>query len=252
MNKIRANTAPVVFFHGLFGSLSDPTMLAHFGERRILAPDLLGYGEYKLSNVSSLSLIDQAEHVLAFMDLNSVKQANLVGHSVGGAVAAVLAIRHPERVKSLISVEGNMSPPDAFWSASLAKKSIDDIQEMVDGYRADVAGWIGGAGVSNTPEVIRIATDWLENQPAMTLKAQASAVVDATSAASDFLTQLRSQLGNGLVLHLVAGSRSRDSWHLPADIEASAKSVTLIPDCGHLMMLESTEIFAETILNLID
>lgn len=252
MNIIRTETDPVILCHGLFGSLSDPAMLAHFGEHRILATDLLGYGDYKFSDVSSLSLIDQAEHVLAFMDQNSVKQANLVGHSVGGAVAAVLAMRHPERVKSLISVEGNMSPPDAFWSASLAKKSIDDIQAMVDSYRADVAGWIGGAGVSNTPESIRIATDWLDNQPAMTLKAQASAVVDATSEASGFLTQLRSQLGNGLELHLVAGWRSRDSWHVPADIEASAKSVTLIPDCGHLMMLESPAIFAETILNLID
>lgn len=45
MNTSRTETDPVVLYHGLFGSLSDPAMLARFGERRILAPDLLGYGD---------------------------------------------------------------------------------------------------------------------------------------------------------------------------------------------------------------
>lgn len=252
MNIEQKSVHPIILCHGLFGSLSDNDLLSPYGERLVFAPDLLGYGDYKSNAQKIHSLIDQAEHVLAFMDKNAVERANLVGHSVGGAVAALLSINHPERVNSLVSVEGNMTPPDAFWSASLAMKSIDEIQQMVDGYRADVAGWIAGAGVRATPDTIRIATDWLDNQSAETLKAQARAVTEATSEASDFLIQLRTQLANGLELHLIAGSLSRDSWYVPADIEAAAKSVTVIPDCGHLMMLESPAIFAQTVLNVIE
>lgn len=252
MSNHQQKRDPIVLCHGLFGSISDSAMLVHFGERSVYAPDLLGYGEYRHSQVSALTLMDQAQHVLAYMDKQSIQQATLVGHSVGGAVATLLAINNPERVRSLVSVEGNMTPPDAFWSASLAKKSIAEIQKMVDGYRADVAGWIAEAGVTSTPEAIRIATHWLDHQPVETLRAQASAVVGATSESSGFLTRLRALLHNGLQLHLIAGARSRESWHVPADIEASAKTVTLLPDCGHLMILESPERFVEAVLNVID
>jgi pimeloyl-ACP methyl ester carboxylesterase len=49
----RANqdTLPILPVHGLFGPLDDPDMLAAFAPRRVLAPDLLGYGS--LSHVSS-------------------------------------------------------------------------------------------------------------------------------------------------------------------------------------------------------
>jgi len=84
MTITKTEIEPVVLCHGLYGSLYDPTMLSHFGESNVLAPDLLGYGEYTSCDVSNLSLVDQAEHVLAVMDRHSVRRANLVGHSVGG------------------------------------------------------------------------------------------------------------------------------------------------------------------------
>jgi len=243
--------SPIILCHGLFGSLSDPLLLASFENSIIFAPDLLGYGKHVSADLSSLDLVDQAEHILAFMDEHDMEQANLVGHSVGGAVAALLASRNPSRVKSLVSVEGNMTPRDAFWSASLVKKSVREIQQIVDSYFSDVAGWIAVSGVSETPETVRIATTWLENQPAETLKAQARAVVEATSSSSDYLESLRRQLQYGLDLHLISGSISREDWHVPVDIERAARTNTVIADCGHLMMLQSPDKFARAVLNCI-
>jgi len=197
------------------------------------------------------SLLDQAEHVLSFLDHHKIEKAHFVGHSVGGAVATLLAIHYPQRVNSLVSVEGNMTPADAFWSANLAKKPLEEIQALLDSYGDDVPAWIAGSGVSETSETIRIASDWLSNQPAKTLKAQARAVVEATSQHSNYLSALSKLLSEGLDLHLLAGSRSREQWHVPRNIEAKAKSVTLLPERGHLMMLESPAEFAETILDLI-
>jgi len=244
-----ADTEPLVFIHGLFGSLSDESLLRHYGGKRALAPDLLGYGKYREYDVSSLSLVDQAEHVLAFMDSQDIQKANLIGHSVGGAVGALLAIQHPARVKALVSVEGNMTPPDSFWSASLAQKSIDEIQQIVDSYYTDVAAWVSEALVQVTPETVRIATDWLDHQPACTLKAQARAVVNATSDSSGFVESLLERMEQGLVLHMISGSNSREAWHVPSAIEAAAKTNTVIPDGGHLMMLQSPSTFAGAVLN---
>lgn len=246
------DTNPLVFIHGLFGSLSDETLLKQYAEKRVLAPDLLGYGKYRQYDVSSLSLVDQAEHVLAYMDNHDVQKASLVGHSVGGAVAALLAIHHPDRVNALVSVEGNMTPPDSFWSASLAEKSIDEIVQIVDGYYADVSAWITESGVHATNEAVRIATDWLDHQPATTLKAQARAVVNATSDNSGFIECLMDRLENGLALHMISGSNSRNAWHVPPEVEAAAKTDTLIHESGHLMMLQSPSKFADAVLGCLD
>jgi len=134
-----AEIEPLLFLHGLFGPLSDDVLLSRYDDLPVFAPNLLGYGEYCTHDISSISLIDQAEHVRIYMDKNSKDRVNLAGHSVGGAVAALLAIHHPDRVRLLVSVEGNMTPPDAFWSASLAQKSVNEIQKMVDSYLSDVA-----------------------------------------------------------------------------------------------------------------
>ena len=46
-----SDTNPLVFIHGLFGSLSDETLLIEYAEKRVLAPDLLGYGKYRQHDV---------------------------------------------------------------------------------------------------------------------------------------------------------------------------------------------------------
>ncbi|WP_428942794.1 alpha/beta fold hydrolase [Xanthomonas oryzae] len=44
------------------------------------------------------------------------KKVHLVGHSVGGAVSALVCSLYPELVASFTSVEGNFTLKDAFWS----------------------------------------------------------------------------------------------------------------------------------------
>jgi lipase len=43
-------------------------------------------------------------------------RVQLIGHSVGGVVAAGYAHRFPKRVASFVNVEGNFTLADAFWS----------------------------------------------------------------------------------------------------------------------------------------
>jgi pimeloyl-ACP methyl ester carboxylesterase len=47
-------------------------------------------------------LVASAERILAFMDSLGIGTADIAGHSHGGAVAMMLAQRHPKRVKNLV------------------------------------------------------------------------------------------------------------------------------------------------------
>lgn len=238
-------TLPIVLIHGLFGHLKDERLTAVFSDYSVLAPDLLGYGAAP-EPVAGWRLADQADHVAAAMQAAGIARAHLVGHSVGGAVAALLTARFPERVATLTSVEGNFTLKDAFWSGKIAKMPLAEVEQIIDGYRADPAAWIAGAGVPVTEVTQALAESWLAHQSARTVQRQAQAVVAATGQA-DYLDLWRGILAEKPV-HLVAGSTSRAGWDVPDWAEAAAQSVTLIPDTGHLMMAEQPEAFGEALM----
>lgn len=69
----------------------------------VLTPDLLGYaGGERWAAGRSASLDDEADHLEPLIDADGV---HLFGHSYGGAVALQIALRWPERVKSLTLYE---------------------------------------------------------------------------------------------------------------------------------------------------
>src|SRR5579863_10282652 len=50
------------------------------------------------------TLDDMADDAVGLMDALSVKRAHIVGASMGGMIAQLAAIKHPDRTKSLISI----------------------------------------------------------------------------------------------------------------------------------------------------
>lgn len=241
-------TTPILLIHGLFGSLSDARIVAAFGDRTVLAPDLLGYGEYRSADTDGLTLEAQADHVAAWLRQRGDAAAHVVGHSVGGAVAMCFASRHPELTRSLTSIEGNFTLKDAFWSSQIAQMALPEVQAIIDGYQAGPGAWIAASGVAPTPWTLAVARHWLHNQPASTVRAQARAVVAATGRAQ-YLDMVRHLLDTGLPLHLLAGARSRAGWDVPDWVARMAASNTDIAAAGHLMMLDAPERFAEAILS---
>ena len=110
----------------------------------------------------------------------------------------------------------------------------------------------GSPGRTPTPHNLATAADWLANQPASTIRAQARAVVAATGEAA-FLDDLRVAAKSGLPIHLLAGARSRAGWNVPDWLAHKATTDTVIPGTGHLMMLEQPQLFADAVLtNLAD
>jgi pimeloyl-ACP methyl ester carboxylesterase len=105
---IPSDGEPVILLHGFGGSTvtwrdTMPALAASGYD--VYALDLAGFGLSEKGWAIDYSHERQAARVVQFMDQMGIERAFIVGHSMGGNVAAYLAIRYPDRVGGLILVD---------------------------------------------------------------------------------------------------------------------------------------------------
>lgn len=98
---------PVVLLHALGESARTWSAFAAKLSRPSIALDLRGHGTSP--RPGDYSFTTMADDVLAFLDTHGHTTVDVVGHSLGGAVAQYLAMRAPERVRRMV-VE-DIAPP---------------------------------------------------------------------------------------------------------------------------------------------
>lgn len=196
---------PVLFIHGLYNGNYGLAAEEFFPGRAVLMPDLLGYGDYTETPAGEISLTAQVDHVKGLLDAAGFGRAHVVGHSIGGAVAVLLARRYPERVASMVDVEGNFTLKDAFWSAKIAAMSPAEVEALLADQCADPAAWLVSQGIEPTTECVATAQRTLSAQLSSTLQATARSVVQITGR-PEYLDDVRAILDSGLPFHLLAGN----------------------------------------------
>lgn len=115
----------VVMIHGFTGSKENwyPLARALGGRYRLLIPDLPGWGESERKPGATYGFVEQAANVAAFIDaLSPQRPVVLLGHSMGGGIAALVAARWPERVArvGLFNAAGVRFADNAFGLGVLA------------------------------------------------------------------------------------------------------------------------------------
>ena len=106
---------PLVYLHGLGSSRRDfePAALApELSTQRLIAVDLPGSGASRIPRDLGLSIEDLVGVIESVLEAIDTKRFHLVGHSMGGLVALLVASRNPQSVATLVNVEGNLAPVD--------------------------------------------------------------------------------------------------------------------------------------------
>lgn len=154
---------PVIAVHGITGNAYSFGPLAEqlAGRVDLIAPDLRGRAASGKVG-GPYGLATHADDLIALMDHLGIDKSVIVGHSMGGFVAAVAATLYPDRVRAVLLVDGGVSfgpvPPGADVDAVLeavigpaikrlqmtfpSKQSYLDFWRAHPSLRADWSPWI--------------------------------------------------------------------------------------------------------------
>jgi pimeloyl-ACP methyl ester carboxylesterase len=101
------NAPPMILIHGFAASnLVWSKVFLELAEAgyRVIAPDLPGYGYSAKPRHLDYTIAKQAEMVVSFLQQMEIERAVFLGSSYGAAIAATIALDHPDLVEKLVMV----------------------------------------------------------------------------------------------------------------------------------------------------
>ncbi|KAF4617049.1 hypothetical protein G7Y89_g15101 [Cudoniella acicularis] len=142
----------IIFMHGLFGSKKNnrsiSKALARDLGRPVYAVDLRNHGDSPHN--PHHDYVSMAADVAGFIDEHKLKNTTLIGHSMGAKTAMTLALKLPEIIHDIVSVDN--APLDAALLSNFGK--------YIQGMRR-----IEEAGVTKQAEADHILKDYEESLP---------------------------------------------------------------------------------------
>jgi pimeloyl-ACP methyl ester carboxylesterase len=112
--EVPGDDPPLLWLHGWqcssTGELIPAAIQAPLHGRRSLLIDFLGHGYSDKPPDFGYGLTDHARTIVTLVDALELGECGLVGHSMGGAVAILVAAARPAVVSLLVMAEGNLEP----------------------------------------------------------------------------------------------------------------------------------------------
>ena len=220
---------PLVLVHGAGGDLMHwPAELRRLHGRRVYALDLPGHG--KTGGAALEDIAAYAEAVNAWADTSGLRRYVLGGHSMGGAIALELALRHPGRLAGLLLLSTGAR-------LRVAPKILAGIQNDFDGTVELLVTWMYGDGAD--PNLLRLGARRLREVP--------PEVLHADFAACDAFDR-RADVGRIEALTLIMCGDAdvmtplKSSQFLHDQIARS--ELVVIPGTGHMAALQQPRMVA--------
>jgi 2-hydroxymuconate-semialdehyde hydrolase len=123
---VRAAAPPVLLLHGSGPGVTAtanwrPIIPALSASRRVVAPDQLGFGGTATGEPRTYGRAAWTDHALSLLDTLGIGTVDIIGNSMGGAIALSIAVAWPQAVRRLVlmgSMGVAMALPqglDAVW-----------------------------------------------------------------------------------------------------------------------------------------
>ncbi|GGP99702.1 alpha/beta fold hydrolase [Streptosporangium pseudovulgare] len=228
------------FVHGLGASsapyftpaVTHPALSGH----RTLMIDMLGFGISDRPADFGYTLEGHADMLAAALTEAGVGTAEVVAHSMGGAVATVLAVRHPHLVSALVLVDSNLDPTDPAprpGSSGIAGYTEEDFLRY--GW-AETMERVG----PHWAATMRLAGPEALHRSAVHLVRCAVPYGGATRTVRELLLELTIPRA---FLHPEADGAPDGA----AGLAAAGVDVMAVPDCGHNIMIDNVDGFAHAV-----
>ncbi|MDB5568313.1 MAG: hydrolase [Tardiphaga sp.] len=106
--EIHGSGTPIVLSAGMGGSGSfwTPQVAALAERHTVILYDHVGTGRSTANGACGRSIAGMADDIATILDQAGIDAAHVVGHAIGGIVGLELAMQHPQRLRSLVVVNG--------------------------------------------------------------------------------------------------------------------------------------------------
>ncbi len=237
----------VVFVHGLGGSLSTWSLnLPAFAQRfRICALDMVGTGASD-KPAADYSVSAQANVLARFLDALGPgwQKVNLVGHSLGGAVALAFARRSPERVERLVLVDSAGLGPEIDANVLDLMRSEPKPEHI----RAELTLFFAHPGMVQEVLVEQIRQQRTQPGAREALLATSEAAFGGGRQCDDF----REMLASWPKPLLIVWGEADAVIPVAHAMAAGQGRVEVFAGCGHCPHIERAEAFNREVLSFLD
>lgn len=226
---VKGDGPPLVLVHGVAMRADDwaPLYGALARTHRVYALDLLGYGDSDKPRNADYSVGMQSEVVRGFMDAMKLRQADVMGASMGGWVALKFASQHPERVRRLVLVSsGGFAFETTLNELSFSAQDIDQLRAslLLQSDRADLL-----------PEFVLRDFLRLSKQKAWVVRSAMRSMLQGRDALDGNVQRVT------MPVLIVWGTADRIvPFRLAAAMQKEMPQARVVPlrDCGHLAVFE--------------
>jgi len=124
--EVHGSGEPVVLLHGAFMTITN-NWTGWIGElaktRKVIAVEMQGHG--RTADIArDLTYENLADDVAALLEHLKIPRADLIGYSMGGAVAMQCAIRHPDKVRKVVVISS------VFRRDGMVKEALDALPKL--------------------------------------------------------------------------------------------------------------------------
>jgi 3-oxoadipate enol-lactonase len=247
----RRDGPPVLLIQGLgMDSRGWALQRMAFGRRyRCFAPDNRGVGATG-TPPGAYSLERMASDAVAVLDAEGVSRAHVVGASMGGVIAQIIGVMHPERTRSLVLACTSCRHHQ--WRRELLQEWADAVVEggSTTALGDDGLRWLIG------PRLRKRFGLWLNILARILLHADAEGFAKQVRAILDAPDELRFELLRVRVPALVI-TGSQDALTPIGDAEELAEMIPYaqlveLRGAAHGLMVEAPNVFNDAVLDFLD